>query len=83
MAELFDSLSGWTRFAHFCAVLNNIFSRPAAASDVICGRFVGPDVLGRRVKFHYPSLNRSREIVPEAVGGGIFDRFSPITSDWK
>ena len=28
-----------------------------------------------------PSFNRSREIPPEAVGGGIFDSFSPLTFD--
>ena len=38
------SLSYGTRFAHFCAVFNNICSRPEAASDVISGEFVGPIV---------------------------------------
>ena len=28
----------------------------------------------KRVKFRDPRLNRSREIPPEAIGGGIFDR---------
>ena len=29
----------------------------------------------KHVKFRYPCLNRSREIPPEAIGGGIFNRF--------
>ena len=35
-----------------------------------------PAVLDKRVKFHDLSLNRSREIPPEAVRGGIFDVFT-------
>ena len=55
------------RFSHFNKC------RPEAASDVVSGRFVGPTVVDKRVKFHDASLNRSREIPPEAVRGGIFD----------
>ena len=55
-------------------------SRPEEASDVIPSRFVGPADLDKRVKSNDPSLNRSREIPPEAVGGGILDCFSLITS---
>ena len=58
-------------------------SRPEAASDISSGTFVGTVVPDKRVKFHDPSLNRSREIPPEAVGGRIFDCCSPITSDRK
>ena len=47
-----------------------------AAGDVISDLFVGPVVLDKRAKFHHPSLSRSGEIPPEAVGGGIFDCFS-------
>ena len=36
---------------------------------------MGPLVPNKRVKFHVPSLNRSREIPPKAVGNGIFDFF--------
>ena len=75
MAELLDSLSGRTRFAHLCAEFNNILSRPEATSDVICGAFVGPNVLNKCVKFHVACLNRSRETPREAVGGGIIDGF--------
>ena len=39
-------------------------------SHPVC-RFVGPLVLDKYVKLHDPSLNHSREIPPEAVGGGI------------
>ena len=75
MVELFDS-SGQIHFAHFCAAFNNILQRPEAASDVISGRYVGPIVLDKCVKFRGPSLNCSREIPPEPVEGGIFDSFS-------
>ena len=44
-------------------------------SDVISGRFVGSVVPNNHVKFGDPRLNRSREMPPEAVGGGIFDGF--------
>ena len=40
------------------------------------GRFVGPLVLDKRVRFHDPGLNRSREIPPKAVRGGIFDCYN-------
>ena len=35
----------------------------------------GPVILDTHVKFHDPSLNRSPEIPPEAVEGGILDCF--------
>ena len=50
-------------------------SRPEAAGNVISDLFVGPVVHEKCVKFHDPSLNRSREIPPEAVEDGIFDSF--------
>ena len=34
-----------------------------------------PFVLDKCVKFCGPSLNCSREIPPEAIGGGIYDSF--------
>ena len=37
---------------------------------------MGPVVLDKCIKFLDPSLNRSREIPHETVGGGIFDCFS-------
>ena len=83
MVGLFDSLSGRTRFTHFCAVLNNIFQTTGSSSDVIPGRFWRPIVLDKCVKFDDLSLNRSQEILPEAVGGGIFEFFFAITSDRK
>ena len=65
----------------FVEYLITFYSRPEAASDVISGMFVGPVVRDKSVKSHDPSLNRSREIPPEAVGGGIFNCFAPITPD--
>ena len=50
-------------------------SRLGAASDGISGMFVGPTVPDMPVQFRDPCLNRSREITPVAVGGGIFDSF--------
>ena len=49
--------------------------RPAAASGVIYGRFVRKLVPDKYVKFRNLRFNRSREIPPEAIGGGIFDSF--------
>ena len=77
MVELFDSLSGRTRFAHFCAVF---YSQPDADSYVMSGTFVRPIVLGKIVQLRVASLNRFREIPPEATEGGIFDTFVTITS---
>ena len=51
VVKLFDCLTGRIRFAHFCAVFNNIFSRPETASDVISCWFVEPIVLDKYVKF--------------------------------
>ena len=58
-------------------------SRLETISDVISGSLVRPMVADIRVKLHDSNLNRSREILPEAVGGGKFDGFFAITSDWK
>ena len=51
-------------------------NRPEGAGDVISCRFVGKIVLEKCVKFGDPCLNHSREILPEAIGSGIFDSFS-------
>ena len=75
--------AGRTRFKHFCAVLA-FCSWPEAANDIISGKCVVPIVNDVHVKFRDPRLNRSWEIPPEAVGGGIFDRFlAYITANWK
>ena len=50
-------------------------SRPEEASYVISINFIGPIVPDKCMKFRDPRLNRSREILPEAVGGDIFDVF--------
>ena len=57
--------------------------RPKGANDVISFSFVRSNVLDKSVKLRGPILNRSREIPPEAVGGGIFDSFFATTSDRK
>ena len=67
----------------FVQYLITFCSRTEAAGDVLSGRFVGPIVLDKPVKFCGPTLNRSREIPPEAVRGGIFDSFFAITSGQK
>ena len=43
------------------------YSRPEASSNVVSGRFVGPVVPKKHVKFGDPRLNLSREIPPQAV----------------
>ena len=49
--------------------------RLETASDVISGKFDGPIVPDKCVKFRDPRLNRSGEIQPKAVGSSIFGRF--------
>ena len=82
-----DSLlnNGWPNYSTHCRLypflrtsvqyLIAFCSRPEAASDVISGRFVRLAVPDKYVKFHGRRLNRSREIPPNAVGCGIYDRF--------
>ena len=72
-----------THFAHFSVVFSSFLQPTGRSCDAISGRFVGPLFLDKPVKFHDPSLNRSREIPPVDVGGGIFDSFPPLTSDRK
>ena len=48
-------------------------SQPEADTVVISGRFVRPVVPDKCVKLHNTCLNRSRDIIPEVIGGGIFD----------
>ena len=67
--------AGRARFAHFCAVLNCIFSRPEVASDIISGRFVSLAILDKYVKFRDPRLNFYPENRSQAGRSGIFDRF--------
>ena len=52
-----------------------VCSRPEADSGFISGSFVGLTVRYKRLKFRDPYLNSSGEILPEAVGCGIFDSF--------
>ena len=73
VAEIFDCLSGRSRFA----ALITFCSRSEEADDVASGGFVRPFVFDKLVKFHDPGLNRYREIPPQSAAGGIFRRFSP------
>ena len=50
-------------------------SRPQPADDTISRQFVRLAIADQRVYFHVIRLNRSPEIRPEGVGGGIVDRF--------
>ena len=61
---------------HFYAVLNAFCSQLEAACDVLSGSFVRLIVPDNCVKFCDPRLNRSGEIRPKTIGGGIFDTFS-------
>ena len=74
-----------TRFTHFCVVFNCILQLTGKAVDVISSRFVEPIVRDPPVKFRDLRWNCSREIPPEAVGGGIFDCFfkTSITANRK
>ena len=77
--------AGRTNFTHFCAVFSCILQRQKKVSDVISSRFlyVRPIVPDKQVNFCSPQLSSYRKILPEVVGGGIFDGFFAITSDWK
>ena len=66
MAELFDSLAG------------HILQPTETVSDLISSRFVRPIVRDKPVKLCDPGLNRSREIKPEAVCGGILTIFCTL-----
>ena len=56
-------------------------SQLETASHAISGKFVGPNVPDKRIKFSDPRLNCSREIIPKTVGGGIFDDFFAMISN--
>ena len=61
---------------HCRPFLNLDKCRTEAASAINSGWFVSPIARDKCVAFCNPNLNRSREILPEAVGGVIFGRFS-------
>ena len=66
----------------FVQYLTAFCSRPEAANDIISSRFGSPIAIDKCVKCRDPCLNRTQEIPPEAVGGGIF-LFFAITSERK
>ena len=64
----------WSNYSTLCPA-GPVLRTSGISYAVISGRFGRPTVLDKCVKFHDPCLNHSREIPPEAVGGGIFDSF--------
>ena len=52
------------------------YSRPEADSDVVSGRFVGPVVLDKCVKFGGPRLNRLVKFHPKPSEAAFFTFFS-------
>ena len=75
VAKLFHYLAGRTVIRTFVLYLVAFYDRPEIASGVISGSFVRSIVREKRLKFRARSLNLSREIPPDAPGGGIFDCF--------
>ena len=63
----------------FVQYLMTFCSPLEAASDAISDMSVGPIVLDKDTT----KVNRSGEIPPEAIGGGIFHTFFAVTSDRK
>ena len=70
MVDLFDSLTCETVLRTFVQYLITFCIRPEAASDVIYGSVVRPNV-----KFRDRGLNRSHEIRSDAVRGGIVNSY--------
>ena len=68
VAKLFDS---FTQFVQYFYLAADRKQQVTSYLTSLWGK-IGPDM---HVKFHDLRLNRSREILPEAVGGGIFDGF--------
>ena len=87
MAELFDSLLARsvlrTVVQYLITFWSQLQSVEAVSEAIISIMFVRPFVPDKRVKICYPCLNRSREIRPKAIGGGIYDSCFMITSDRK
>ena len=79
--RLFDRPDPFSRA--FVLYLIALCNRPETASEVVSGRFVCSIVPDKCVKFRDPRLNRSREIPPGAIGGGILTIFFALTSDRK
>ena len=67
--------SVWHTFMQYLIAFCNISE---ATSDIMSDRFVRLAILDKCVKFRDPRVNRSPEILLEAVEGGIFDRFSNV-----
>ena len=61
----------------FVQYLITFCSRLKAASKVISGKFVGPVVLNKCLKFHDPSLNRSRKNSTRSLRRQYLRQFPP------
>ena len=85
VADLFDSLLSGPVLRTVMQYSMTICSRPEAAIDVISDRFLWLIFPDKNIKFCDPHLNRSWEIWPQTVGGGIFifGGFCGITTDRK
>ena len=64
MAELFDSLPGWTHSSHICAVFNCILQPTGKSSDVMSGVAAGRPGVDVHVNRGDSRSNRYRDIRP-------------------
>ena len=76
--HLFADRSRVTHFYVSFKLLIAFCSRPEAANDVVSGTFMELTVPNKCVKFRHTCLNRSGEILPKAVAGGIFGQFCEL-----
>ena len=75
MPELFGSLLVAPVLRTFVQYLIEFCNGQVAASDVICGKYVGPIAHDKCVKFCHHRLTHSGEIRPDANRVGIFKSF--------
>ena len=66
-----------------CAVFNGILQPTGSIYWRHFRNVCGPIMLDKYIKFRDPCSNHSREIPPDAVGGGISTVFFAITSNRK
>ena len=78
MAELLDSLPAAPVLRTFVEYLFAFCSRLEAASDVISGIYMRLTIPDKCVQFRDPHLNSPGEILPKAIEGSIFRRFSNL-----
>ena len=71
--ELFDSLVDRTCFTHYSAIFNCILQPSGKASDVVKGKFVGPTIQDKHVKFR-DSLKQFSRNSTRSKGRRLFRR---------